>query len=153
MSTQKTQHYQLHSWVPEDDFHLTEINENFAKLDKALKDEAQTAAAGLTGKADKTTVAALGKLVTGTYKGNGESSQTVDLGAPILAVHIESFKGTRPDDHSNLVWGGLIFPDCPLSTGAAYVDGNTFVAVQGGGGWWLMNTANVTYYYVAWVKQ
>lgn len=48
MSTNKTQNYQLHSWLPEDEFHLTEINENFTALDTALKNEAQTAATGRT---------------------------------------------------------------------------------------------------------
>ena len=46
MSTNKTQNYQLHSWLPEDEFHLTEINENFAALDTALKAEATAAANG-----------------------------------------------------------------------------------------------------------
>ncbi|MBP3520093.1 MAG: hypothetical protein J6J87_01975 [Oscillospiraceae bacterium] len=46
MSTNKTPNYDLHSWVPQDDFHMTEINENFTKLDTALKTEAQTAASG-----------------------------------------------------------------------------------------------------------
>ena len=46
MSTNKTPNYDLHSWVPQDDFHMTEINENFAKLDTALKTEATAAAQG-----------------------------------------------------------------------------------------------------------
>lgn len=46
MSTNKTPNYDLHSWVPQDDFHMTEINENFTKLDTALKTEATAAAQG-----------------------------------------------------------------------------------------------------------
>lgn len=37
MSTNKTQNYNLHSWVPEDDFLRSEFNDNFTSLDGALK--------------------------------------------------------------------------------------------------------------------
>ena len=66
MSTNKTEHYGLHSWVGEDVFLRTEFNENFAKLDDKIKAEAQAAAAGRTTlaeqikqKADAATVATL----------------------------------------------------------------------------------------------
>ena len=104
MSTNKTPNYDLHSWVPQDDFHMTEINENFAKLDTALKTEAQTAAQGrsalqtalsgkastssvtalqtaLNGKANASTVTALSqqvaarpRIATGTYVGTKDMS-------------------------------------------------------------------------------
>ena len=32
-----TQHYQLHQWVPEDDFLRTDFNEDFKKIDTAIK--------------------------------------------------------------------------------------------------------------------
>ena len=37
MSTNKTQNYALHSWLPTDDFQLSEINQNFAALDAAAR--------------------------------------------------------------------------------------------------------------------
>ncbi len=37
MSTNKTQNYNLHSWVPEDDFIRSEFNDNFTGIDAALK--------------------------------------------------------------------------------------------------------------------
>ena len=37
MSTNKTDHFELHSWVPEDNFQLSEINENFDKLDASAR--------------------------------------------------------------------------------------------------------------------
>lgn len=37
MSTNKTQNYNLHSWVPEDDFIRSEFNDNFTGIDTALK--------------------------------------------------------------------------------------------------------------------
>ena len=35
-----TEHYQLHQWVPEDDFLRTDFNEDFAKIDAALGGQA-----------------------------------------------------------------------------------------------------------------
>lgn len=37
MSTNRTPNYNLHSWVPEDDFLRSEFNDNFTSLDSALK--------------------------------------------------------------------------------------------------------------------
>ena len=37
MSTNKTEHFGLHSWVPEDELHLSEINENFEMLDQSVR--------------------------------------------------------------------------------------------------------------------
>ena len=72
MSTNKTPNYDLHSWVPQDDFHMTEINENFTKLDTALKTEATAAAQGrsalqtaLNGKASTSSVTALQTALNG----------------------------------------------------------------------------------------
>lgn len=49
MSANKTPNYALHSWEPEDEFHLSEINENFSALDSAVKSEADTARAAREG--------------------------------------------------------------------------------------------------------
>ena len=60
MSTSKTQNYQLHSWTPEDDFRLHEINENFTALDEALFSKV--------------------KPLCGSYTGTGEVNQHIELG-------------------------------------------------------------------------
>lgn len=49
MGTNKTEHYGLHQWVPEDDFLRTDFNENFEKLDTALHAAEQNLRADLTG--------------------------------------------------------------------------------------------------------
>ncbi len=59
MSTNKTQNYNLHSWVPEDDFIRSEFNENFTGIDAALKSlsdgiDAETAARTAAVTAEKT---------------------------------------------------------------------------------------------------
>ena len=72
MSTNKTPNYELHSWVPQDDFHLTEINENFtgldselAALDVLLKAETAARTSQMAGKADMSQVSALETALTG----------------------------------------------------------------------------------------
>ena len=49
MGTNKTEHYGLHQWVPEDDFLRTDFNENFEKLDLALYTAEQNLRTDLTG--------------------------------------------------------------------------------------------------------
>ncbi|OUO31619.1 hypothetical protein [Flavonifractor sp. An306] len=49
MGTNKTEHYGLHQWVPEDDFLRTDFNENFEKLDSALYTAEQNLRTDLTG--------------------------------------------------------------------------------------------------------
>ena len=62
-----TSNYQLHQWVPEDDFLRTDFNTDFQKLDEALAG-LQTA---LDGKC---------QLKRGNFNGNGGSSRQVITG-------------------------------------------------------------------------
>ena len=62
-----TENYQLHQWVPEDDFLRTDFNTDFQKLDEALAG-LQTA---LDGKC---------QLKRGNFNGNGGSSRLVITG-------------------------------------------------------------------------
>ena len=145
MSTNKTTNYALHAWEKDDKFLMDEMNENFAKLDQTLEQELQKRDVTLKKK---------GQLVTGTYTGDGEDSQTFDLGAPVLAVLIERHNGTRPSESSSLTQGGLLLRELPLRNGVAYIDGNTIVVCAGdSSGWWRMNRSGLIFYYVAWVEQ
>ena len=74
MSTNKTQNYQLHSWTPEDDFRLHEINENFTKLDTAVAQ-------------------AIARPVVGQYTMLGESPVLVSLGFRPRAVMLDISNG------------------------------------------------------------
>ena len=71
-----TEHYQLHQWVPTDDFLRTDFNTDFAKIDAALGEKA--------GVEELAEVQALAgskcRVVIGSYTGNGASSQTINLG-------------------------------------------------------------------------
>ena len=74
MSTNKTQNYALHSWLPTDDFQLSEVNQNFAALDAALW----------------TLTEVTGSYV-GTYDGSGNETPTqVSLGFRPKAVLVLS---------------------------------------------------------------
>ena len=93
MSTNKTQNYNLHSWLPADDFLRTEINENFTKLDTALS----TGLAALTNRMDK-------RILFGWYSGSGSSERTISLGVTPRAVLLATEEGFIS---SNLCFGGL----------------------------------------------
>ena len=68
-----TEHYQLHQWVPEDDFLRTDFNEDFAKIDAAIKSEAEAAAEALAGKAE---------IVKGSYIGSGGAKPSAWASSP-----------------------------------------------------------------------
>ena len=102
MSTNKTPNYQLHSWTPDDEFHVSEINENFTKLDAAVKEEAQAAATGRSAlntaiqaetAARSQAMSKRPEVVFGRYKGDG-SNRHFDLDRAPAAVHISIEAGT-----------------------------------------------------------
>ena len=95
MSTNKTQNYQLHSWTPEDDFRLHEVNENFTALDTALGSEAAARTQQIAAKAE---------IVSGVYIGGGQYGHHIDLPRAPQSVHIETPSGCRS---TNLTNGGL----------------------------------------------
>ena len=67
-----TTNYQLHQWVPEDDFLRTDFNQDFQKIDEAL---ALKADAGTT----QTALAAKAEIAAGAYTGDGAESRTITL--------------------------------------------------------------------------
>lgn len=88
MSTNKTQHYKLHSWAAADHFLRAEINENFTTLDAALK-------SGLAAQDS----ARQGLIVTGSYTGDGADSQTITLGFRPRAVLVRAANGAASDNY------------------------------------------------------
>ena len=89
-----TEHYQLHQWVPEDDFLRTDFNTDFQKIDAAIKGVETAANTALALKADKTELTqACGALdeakcetLTGSYTGNGAETRSISVGASPKAV-------------------------------------------------------------------
>ena len=91
MSTNKTKNYQLHAWKPTDDFLLTEINQNFEKLDRLMP-----------------------RIVMGSYIKSGSGDMVVDLGFRPKAVHIENQGGSRGSGSAS---GGLFLDGDPYIYG------------------------------------
>lgn len=85
MSTSLSQYYGLHTWAPEDNFLRTEFNDNFSTLDAALH--------ALDG--------ALYELIrVGSYTGNGEASQFINLGFTPRAVAVMGSNGAMSDNYA-----------------------------------------------------
>ena len=107
-----TPNYGLHQWEAGDNFLRTDFNADFSKIDTALGSKAG--------------------LVTGSYTGDGEASQTISLGFTPRAVllllatgHI-SYNGSR--------YGGLAFPDAPVTNDWEDASsGTTVLAIVEGG--------------------
>ena len=95
MSTNKSEHYQLHFWEPEDDFLRAEFNENFAALDAAT--------AGKIG------------AVFGTYTGDGAETRHIELGFQPQALLLFQRGGMAGyASGSYYTYGGLVLPGNPL---------------------------------------
>ena len=90
-----TSNYQLHQWVPGDNFLRTDFNEDFAKIDAAIKALEAATNTKLNQKA---------QVVTGAYTGTGTGTKTVSLGITARALWIAS--GT----YDTLVTAGCSHP-------------------------------------------
>ena len=104
-----TEHYQLHQWVPEDDFLRTDFNQDFARIDAGI-------AAALAAAESKA------QVVTGSYNGNGAATRAITLGFQPAAVLVEAENGRRnPGD--DYIYGGLALPGAPvMGSGSTAVD-------------------------------
>ena len=91
-----TENYQLHQWVPEDDFLRTDFNTDFQKIDAALGALSTLA----VGKASQEELDALesaiasvqtlangrARAIMGSYTGDGSSPREISVGASPRAV-------------------------------------------------------------------
>ena len=123
MSTNKTENYKLHTWEPSDHFLRTEFNENFAKLDQAVR------------------------MTFGTYTGNTSGTQKIALGFRPEAVLILTDEGL-PLNGNNFIYGGMAGQGFPVKTTALVLD-NTGFTVSNVYSKHYLNEQNCTYYYVA----
>ena len=121
-----TTNYQLHQWVPEDDFLRTDFNEDFAKIDAAIKG-VETAA--------NTALAKKSEFILGTYEGNGTTlpvnlvfkPRLVVITAGIFVVVVGTYT-----EYEN-----------------AYVTTSGFTVVRPSGNYSSPNVSGVTYTYLA----
>lgn len=128
MSTNKTKNYRLHAWVPGDTFLLSEINENFERLDAAAH------------------------VVFGTYEGDGTDDRVIELGFTPQAVLLENENGQRLCN-LNGPRGGLAFPGFPQTYSRAVlevVEGGFRVSPESGrNGSYGTNDRGVSFRYIA----
>lgn len=96
-----TSNYQLHQWVPEDDFLRSDFNEDFQKIDAGLH-AAQSLADQL--EAEKS------GIVTGSYTGDGTKGRQISLGFYAEAVIVELQSGRR----GAICEGGLFLRGKPM---------------------------------------
>ena len=126
-----TPNYGLHQWVPEDTFLRTDFNTDFEKIDTALSGLNQ----------------AKPELVTGTYTGNGESSQYIELGFAPKAVLVISNRG----DVS--AYGGLALPDTTVyeshSQKVLEITDTGFTTYGAGSSWAKGNSSGSVFHYLA----
>ena len=88
-----TSNYQLHQWVPEDDFLRTDFNTDFQKIDAALagleaNKAAQSSLAALQSSisAAQSTANGRARAILGSYTGNGAETRSISVGASPKAV-------------------------------------------------------------------
>ena len=96
MSTNKTTHYQLNQWEAEDKVLRSEFNEDNQKIDAALAGLVSQ----LVGKADKTELAALPRILIGSYTGTGTTTKThYSLGARPKVVLLATNNNFNDNTH------------------------------------------------------
>ena len=104
-----TENYQLHQWVPEDDFLRTDFNTDFQKIDAALagleaNKAAQSNLAALQSSisAAQSTANGRARAIKGTFTGNGSAPRTISIGGMPKIVFLASAtkSGTIMDDGS-----------------------------------------------------
>ena len=151
---ENTSNYGLKRWDPEDRILHTEFNDNWDKIDTALKSNADKAAAL------QTALASCGncKIVYGTYTGNGKSGSanpnklTFD-GKPVLVIVQEENQSSNMDINLRML------RPCTWAQGAA-TNGNWVNTVTWGAkqvAWYnhgeyaptQFNEAGKKYYYLA----
>ena len=126
MSSNKTQNYGLHSWVPEDDFQLSEINENFAKLDGQAV-----------------------QVLWGEYQGlayfSSEEPQHIDLPVKPKVVFLTTSLSNRPKAVNGYTYVGLASEEYGIETSLVLDDHGFTVRNKGS---FIYNCNEITYRYV-----
>lgn len=118
MSTNRTEHYQLHAWELGDDFLLSEINENFALLDAKAT-----------------------RVVAGAYTGTGESYEPleIELGFRPKAVLVMGTIGQTWYANNSQVYGGLALDGHPVGNDLIEITDTGFQVCNKGGAYVYVN--------------
>ena len=142
MSTNKSEHLQLHLWEPGDSVLRTEFNENWEKLDGETAQIREDLAAGLAGVTN-----GLRKVAAGTYTGN-DGTTNIKLGFKPIAVLVFN---QRLDVYGGWLTG-LALANSPAyelnnTTTLLKLTSNGFQAIHGTNA--SMNSSSYKYSYIA----
>ena len=77
MSSSHTPNYQLSQWVRSDKVLMEDFNTDNAKIDAALKAEADVRSAAVSALEQKVNAVPLQRFASGTYTGNGQASRLI----------------------------------------------------------------------------
>ena len=134
-----TANYQLHQWVPEDNFLRTDFNQDFARIDAGIRAAKAQAEELESSKCE---------ITCGTYVGDGAASRTITLGFQPKAVHLEIRSALRGGSSYNM-YGGLAVQ------GGGVAHNNTALSITATGfqvfyqGEALANISGESYRYIA----
>ena len=138
MATNHTTNYQLCQWEATDKVLRTDFNQDNQKIDAALAahDGALAGKAGageLSALVQRTTaLEARPTLVTGTYTGNGASSQFISLGSTPKAVLVMDAGGYMSNMYLDYHYGGLALDGAPVTQNQD-ATGEYVLSVESGG--------------------
>ena len=88
MSSSHTPNYQLSQWVRSDKVLMEDFNTDNAKIDAALKAEADVRSAAVSALEQKVNAVPLQRFASGTYTGNGQASRLISLGFRPVIVFV-----------------------------------------------------------------
>ena len=154
MPSNHTTNYQLSQWAKSDQVKMEDFNADNAKLDAALKAEADARAAAVN--AINTALSGAVKLAAGSYTGDGAESRVIPLPFTPKAVYVCSSLGINYlyNSGSKSLYGGLAVTGGPVSIGGysvvEIVSGGFKVGRRSGSSWTIMtNDKDDKFHYIA----
>ena len=128
MPSNQTTNYQLSQWAKSDQVKMEDFNADNAKLDAALKAEADARSAAVN--AINTTLSGAVKLAAGSYTGDGAESRIIPLPFTPKAVYVCTESGGTVS--TGRFYGGLAVTGTPASSDYSGVFYSIVEIVSGG---------------------
>ena len=171
MASNYTTNYNLFQWEPTDPVQRTDFNADNLKIDTVLASKAEaTALSSLTQTVNQkasqsaldAAIAAIPKVVVGTYIGDGTQNRKISLPFTPKAVYVNPYHGwttVREGNGDRSYWGGLAVQDGPLHWNIEPGWDTSYLKIVSGGfsvsyqsyssHHSVTNSSEVTYHYLA----